>query len=331
MKAVLCSEHGGAEVLHIGDVAQPLPGAGQVLVRVAATSVNRPDIVQREGNYPPPEGDSEILGLEVAGIIDEVGQGVSGWSVGDRVMTLVGGGGYAEFAVAWADHLLPIPESMSFEEAACVCETYITAYLNVFMIAGLKDGDSVLLHGGGGGVNTAAVQLCKALTPTVRVIVTASPGKVERVRALGADRVIDYQAQDFAEDIRDYTARQGVQVILDHIGAAYLASNMKALAVGGRLVIIGVTRGVKAELNLALMMVKRQQIIGSVLRSRPVSEKAAIVAAFARDVLPLLAQRQCVPLIHRVYGLDDVAQAHRDMEASRHFGKLVLSLQGGAG
>jgi NADPH2:quinone reductase len=330
LKAVLINEFGTAEVLQIGDAARPSPGAGQVLIKVAATSVNRPDIVQREGNYPPPAGDSEILGLEVAGTIEEIGQQVSGWSVGDRVMSLVGGGGYAEFAVAYAEHLLPMPESMSFEEAACVCETYITAYLNVFMIAGLQDGDSVLLHGGGGGVNTAALQLCKALTPNTRVIVTASPGKRERVQALGADRVIDYQAQDFAEEIRDYTGNQGVQVILDHIGAAYLASNMKSLAVGGRLVIIGVTSGIKAELNLALMMVKRQQIIGSVLRSRPVTEKAAIVAEFARVVLPLLAQRKIVPLVYKVYALHDVARAHREMEASTHFGKIVLSLQPGA-
>jgi len=331
LKAVLISEFGGADVLHIGEASRPSPGPGQVLVKVVATSVNRPDIVQREGNYPPPPGDSEILGLEVAGTIDEIGPGVGGWSVGDRVMTLVGGGGYAEFAVAWSDHLMPIPESMSFEEAACVSETYITAYLNVFMIGGLKDGDNVLLHGGGGGVNTAAIQLCKALTPDARVMVTASPGKVERVKALGADRVIDYTSQDFAEEIRGCTDKQGVQVILDHIGAAYLASNMKSLAVGGRLVIIGVTSGIKAELNLALMMVKRQQIIGSVLRSRPVPEKAAIVAEFSRVVLPLLAQRKLVPLIHHMYALDDVARAHRDMESSAHFGKIVLSLQGAAG
>jgi len=328
LKAVLCSEPGGAEVLRIGEVAQPSPGAGQVLVRVIATSVNRPDIVQREGNYPPPEGDSEILGLEVAGTIEQIGEAVTGWSVGDRIMTLVGGGGYAEFAVAYADHLMPIPESMSFEEAACVCETYITAYLNVFMIGGLQDGDSVMLHGGGGGVNTAAVQLCRALITDVRIIVTASPAKLERVKALGVDHVIGYKTQDFAEEVRRYTDRRGVQVILDHIGAAYLASNMKSLAVGGRLVVIGVTGGIKAELNLALMMVKRQQIIGSVLRSRPVSEKAAIVAGFSKVVLPLLAQREIVPLVYKVYALDDVARAQRDMEASAHFGKIVLSVQG---
>lgn len=326
MKAVLIDEFGGADVLHIGEAEKPTPGEDQVLVEVAATSVNGPDLVQREGRYPPPKGDSEILGLEVAGTIAGLGRGVSGWSVGDRVMSLVGGGGYGEYAVAYADHLIPIPESMSFEEAACVCETYITAYLNVFMIGGLEDGDSVLLHGGGGGVNTAAIQLCKALTPSAKVIVTASPGKVDRVKALGADLVVDYRSQDFAEEVGRFTGKKGVQVVLDHIGAAYLASNMKSLAVGGKLVIIGVNSGIKAELNLALMMVKRQQIVGSVLRPRPVPEKAAIVAEFTRSVLPLLGSRKILPLIHKVYGLAEAAQAHREMEASTHFGKIVLSV-----
>jgi len=326
MKAVLIDKFGGADVLRVGEAERPVPGHGQVLVEVAATSVNRPDIVQREGKYPPPKGDSEFLGLEVAGTVRELGAGVDHWSVGDRVMGLVGGGGYAEYAVAYADHLMRIPESMSFEEAACICEASITAYLNIFMLGGLEDGDDILLHGGGGGVNTAAIQLCKTLTPTTKVLVTASPGKLKRVAALGADLIIDYRSQDFAEEVQRVTAGRGVQVILDHIGAAYLASNMKSLAVGGRLVIIGVTSGIKAELNLALMMVKRQQVIGSVLRSRSVPEKAAIIAKFSHRVRPLLAERKVVPLIHKVYRLDDVVQAHREMEASAHFGKIVLSL-----
>jgi NADPH:quinone reductase-like Zn-dependent oxidoreductase len=241
-------------------------------------------------------------------------------------MSLVGGGGYAEFAVAHADHLIPIPKSMSFEEAACVCETYITAYLNLFRIGGLADGDGVLLHGGGGGVNTAAIQLCRALTPSAWVVVTASAGKIDRVKDLGADLVVDYRSEDFAEEISTRTEGKGVQVILDHVGAAYLSANLRSLAVGGRLLIIGVTGGIKAELNLARMMVKRQQIIGSVLRSRPIAEKAAIVSAFTADVLPLLAEREVVPLIHKIYGLDQVDRAHLDMEASAHFGKIVLTL-----
>jgi len=324
MKAVLLDEFGGPERLRIGDLDIPEPGRDQVRVRVAATSVNRPDIVQREGNYPPPKGESEILGLEVAGVIDAVGPGVSGWSRGDRVMTLVGGGGYAEYALAYADHLLPVPDSMTDAEAACVCETYITAYLNVFRLGGLRDGGRVLLHGGGGGVNTAAIQLCRTLTPAARIMVTASSGKLERVRELGAQLVIDYRDQDFAEAVREYTERAGADVILDHIGAKYLAQNMKSLAVGGTLVIIGVMGGVKAELNLALMMVKRQRIIGSVLRSRPRAEKAEIIAAFREAVLPLLAAREIVPLVHAQLPLNDVRRAHEMMEAGEHFGKIVL-------
>src|SRR5210317_1959370 len=192
MKAVLMDEFGGLEVLKVGETAKPSPKEGEVLVKVVATSINRPDLVQRAGNYPPPPGDSEILGLEVSGTIEEIGPGVEGWQVGERVISLVGGGSYAEYAAAYASHLMPIPESMSFEEAACVCESYITAFLNVFLIGGLKDGETVLLHGGGGGVNTAGIQLCKALRPNSKIIVTAHPSKMERVSDLGADLVINY-------------------------------------------------------------------------------------------------------------------------------------------
>ncbi len=325
MKAVLLEGFGGPEVLALGEVERPSPGQEQVLIRVAATSVNRPDIVQRQGNYPAPKGDSEVLGLEVAGTIESLGPGVEGWREGDRVMALVGGGGYAEFAVAHAGHVMAIPPSMCFEQAACVCETYLTAYLNLFRIGGLRDGDSVLLHGGGGGVNTAAIQLCRALTPNAQVIVTASPAKLERVLALGADKVIDYRNQDFAEQVRIHTEKRGVQVILDHIGAPYLADNLKSLAVGGRLVVIGVMGGGKAEVNLALMMVKRQQIIGSVLRARPIQEKSDIIRDFSETVLPRMAEGGIVPLVDRVFALDQVADAHRRMEHSAHFGKIVLT------
>jgi len=327
LKAVLLSGFGGLDVLRVGEAPRPVPGDGQVLVKVAATTVNRPDLVQREGKYPPPPGDSEILGLEVAGTIEALGPGVSGWEVGDRVLSLVGGGAYAEFAVAYAGHLMRIPASMSFEEAACVCESSITAFLNVFMIGGLKDGNTAILHGGGGGVNTAAIQLCKALAPKARLIVTASPQKAERVKQLGADLVIDYTTTpDFSEVVKEFTAKKGVDVILDHIGAKYLAPNMSSLGYAGRLVIIGVTSGIKAELNLALMMVKRQQIIGSVLRSRPVADKSAIVAEFTRTALPKFADRTIVPRVERVFALDQVVEAHRMMEEDRHFGKIVLKI-----
>ena len=327
MKAVLLEGFGGVDVLKVGEVERPKPGEGQVLVKVVATSINRPDLVQREGKYPPPPGDSEILGLEVAGVIEELGPGVTGWQLGERVMTLVGGGGYAEYAVAYAGHLMRIPASMSFEEAACVCESYITAFLNVFMIGGLKDNNSVILHGGGGGVNTAGIQLCKALVPNTRIIVTANPAKMERVKGLGADLVIDFtQTPDFSDAVKEFTNKKGVDVILDHVGAKYLAPNMNSLAYAGRLVLIGVISGIKAELNLALMMVKRQQIIGSVLRSRPVKDKGEIVAEFTRTALPKFADRTIVPIIEKVFPIDQVVEAHRMMEEDKHFGKIVLKI-----
>ena len=327
MKAVLLEGFGGLEVLKAGEAEMPKPAADQVLVKVRATSINRPDLVQREGKYPPPAGDSEILGLEVAGVITELGANVTGWKVGDRVISLVGGGGYAEYAVAYASHLMAIPESMSFEEAACVCESYITAFLNIFMIGGLKDGNTVIIHGGGGGVANAGIQLVKALTPNARIIATAHPSKMERVKELGADLVIDYtQTPDFSEAVKEFTNKKGVDVILDHVGAKYLAPNMNALGYAGRLVIIGVISGIKAELNLALMMVKRQQIIGSVLRSRPVKDKGEIVAEFTRTALPKFADRTIVPIVEKVFPLDQVKEAHRMMEEDRHFGKIVLSI-----
>ncbi|GFO60302.1 NADPH:quinone oxidoreductase [Geomonas silvestris] len=325
MKAVLMEGFGGIEVLKCGEAETPVPKENEVLVRVHATSINRPDLVQREGKYPPPPGDSEILGLEVAGTVEALGPGVTGWQVGDRVMSLVGGGGYAEYAVAYANHLMRIPESMSFEEAACVCESYITAFLNVFMIGELKDGQTAILHGGGGGVNTAAIQLCKALTPNAKLIVTASPEKMDRVKALGADLVINFkETPDFSEVVKEFTNKKGVDVILDHVGAKYLAPNMSSLGYKGKLVSIGVISGIKAELNLALMMVKRQSIIGSVLRSRPVSEKGEIVAEFVRRAIPKFADRSIVPIIEKVFPIEEVAAAHGMMEADKHFGKIVL-------
>lgn len=327
MKAVLMEGFGGVEVLKIGEAQKPAPKENEVLVRVHATSINRPDLVQREGKYPPPAGDSEILGLEVAGVIEELGAAVTGWKVGDRVITLVGGGGYAEYAVAYGNHLMAIPESLSFEEAACICESYITAFLNVFMIGGLQDGETALLHGGGGGVNTAAIQLCKALVPNSKLIVTASPEKIARVKELGADHVINFrETPDFTEIVKEITGKKGVDVILDHVGAKYLAPNMNSLGYKGRLVVIGVISGIKAELNLALMMVKRQQIIGSVLRSRPVSEKGEIVAEFVRRAMPKFADRTIVPIIEKAFPLDQVADAHRMMEEDKHFGKIVLKV-----
>ena len=334
MKAILLKKFGGPEMMVYGEAERPRPGAGQILIKVAATSVNRPDLMQREGNYAPPKGESEILGLEAAGTVAAVGDNVTRWQVGDRVMALLGGGGYAEYASAHADHAMAIPPGMDDHQAACVCETYLTAYLNIFMLAGLENHGTVLLHGGGGGVNTAAIQLCRQLTPRSTVIVTASEKKVERVKQLGADEVINYQRESFADRVRALTDKRGADkrgadVILDHIGGPYLAPNLKCLAVGGTLMLIGVLGGHKveaADFNLALIMVKRQRIIGSVLRSRPLAEKSAIIAKFAEAVLPLMADGTITPLISEVYPLEKAADAHRAMEASSHFGKIVLAV-----
>jgi len=330
MKAVIIDEFGGVDVLKVGEIDQPTPKAGEVLVKVVATSINRPDLVQRAGNYPPPPGDSEILGLEVSGTIAELGEGVTGWDIGDRVISLVGGGSYAEYAVAYASHLMRIPDSVNFEEAACICESYITAFLNVFMLGDLQDGQTAILHGGGGGVNTAAVQLAKALTPNAKLIVTAHPSKIERVKKLGVDLVIDFtETPDFTDAVKEFTAKKGVNVILDHVGAKYLKPNMNSLGYTGKLVIIGIISGIKAELNLALMMVKRQQIIGSVLRSRPVAEKGDIITEFTRRALPKFADRSIVPIIEKVFTIDQIVAAHSMMEDDKHFGKIVLKITEG--
>lgn len=326
MKAVVLDGFGGPEVIKIDDIPVPEPGSGQVRVRVMATSVNRADTVQRKGNYPPPPGESDVLGLEVAGVVDQVGSGVAGWRPGDRVLGLVAGGGYAAYALAYDGHLMAIPEGISFEEAAAISEVYITAFLNLFLIGQAEEGGTVLLHGGGGGVNTAGIQLVRSLLNDCRIVVTASTGKVERVRQLGADLVIDYRQQDFAEEVSRFTQGVGVNVILDHIGASYLSKNQASLAIGGRLVVIGLMGGASGELNLGRMMVKRQRIIGSVLRALPVAEKAAITAEFVKRVMPHIENRRIVPLIHEVLPLEEVAKAHTMMESSRHFGKIVLKV-----
>ena len=326
MKAVRLDGHGGAEVLRIGEAGIPEPGPGQVLIRIAASSINRPDIIQRQGHYPPPPGESEIPGLECAGTIEAVGPGVEYPTTGDPVLALLGGGGYAEYAVAHAAHTMPLPESMSFAAAACIAETFITAWLNVFELGGLADGQKVLIHGASGGVGTAAVQLVRELCPGSIVFVTASASKHNRLLQLGADQALDYRSGVFATVIREATNGTGVDVILDHIGGANLDQNLRALATGGRLVIIGIMGGADAQLNLGRLMVKRQQIIGSVLRPRSVAEKAAIVERFSERVLPLFASGRIAPVIDSHFSLESVADAHQRMEAGEHFGKIVLDV-----
>jgi NADPH2:quinone reductase len=328
MKAITLRDFGGPDMMQYSDIDTPTPGAGQLLIRVHASSVNRPDVIQRQGNYPPPPGDSEVLGLEVAGIVESGGDGTTRFNPGDRVVALVGGGGYAEYAVALENHTMALAESISFEQAACICETYITAYLNLFLLGELQGKKSVLIHGGGGGVATSAIQLCRALTPDTQILVTASTGKIERVARQGANHVIDYREQVFADEIRRITDKRGVDVILDHIGAKYLQDNMKSLALAGTLMLIGVMGGIKAELNLATMMVKRQRIIGSVLRSRPVAEKAAIIAKFEASVMPLIASGEITPLVDTTFPLAEAAAAHTMMEQGGHFGKIVLTMPG---
>lgn len=325
MKAIVLTGPGGPDVMQLSDVERPDPGPGQLLIEVAATSVNRPDIIQREGHYPPPAGESEILGLEAAGRVRALGEGVHGPEPGARVTALLSGGGYGEYALAYAGHVMPIPDWMTFEHAACIPEAYITAFQNVILNAGLRDGETVLLHGGGGGVNTAAIQICRALTPASTIIVTASTGKLERVRESGAHHVIDYRQQNIAESVKQLTSGHGADVILDHIGGPYLAANLKALAVGGRLALIGTLGGRTAEIDLMRVLVKRQTIIGSVLRSRSIEEKSAIIEKFTAAVMPHFST-DMLPIIDCVLPLRQAADAHTRMEKSAHFGKIVLEV-----
>jgi putative PIG3 family NAD(P)H quinone oxidoreductase len=326
MRAVVLEGFGGPEVLRLGDAPRPRPGPGQVLIRVAATSVNRADLQQRSGNYPPPPGESEILGLEVAGIIAELGPGVTGWRAGDRVMTLVGGGGYADHALAPASTLLPVPDGLDLVQAAAITEVWITAYLNVFREAGLQPGETLLVHGGASGVGTASIQLAKALGPAPVIVTVGSADKADACRALGADHAILYKDEDFSARVLEITGKRGANVILDHIGARYLEPNLACLALYGRLVIIGLLGGPKAELNIGRLMVKRQRIIGSVLRARPVEEKARITAAFREQLLPRFATGELSPVIHAVLPLEQAREAHELMAANANTGKLVLQV-----
>lgn len=314
---------GDESVLRIGEAAEPPLAVGAVRIRVVATAVNRADLLQRQGMYPPPPGASPILGLECAGTIREIAADVAGWRVGDRAMALLSGGGYAEEVVVDAGSLLPVPTSLSLEEAAGVPEVFLTAYLNLFELGGLGAGGAALVHGGGSGVGTAAIQLCKAAG--ARVFVTAgSDAKCQRCRELGADLAVNYRSDSFADRVQDATDGRGVDVVLDPIGASYLADNLKSLAVGGRLVVIGLMGGAKAEVSLAALLARRLSVIGSTLRSRPVAEKAAIVAGFQRRFGADLEAGRIRPVIDRILPLEAVADAHRAMKASEHFGKIVL-------
>ncbi|MFG2093194.1 NAD(P)H-quinone oxidoreductase [Streptomyces sp. NPDC048612] len=325
MRAITIPEPGGPEALVWADVPDPQPAEGEVLVEVAASAVNRADLLQRQGFYDPPPGSSRYPGLECAGRISALGPGVHGWAVGDEVCALLAGGGYAEKVAVPAGQLLPVPAGVDLVTAAALPEVTCTVWSNVFMIAHLRPGETLLVHGGASGIGTMAIQLAKAVG--ARVAVTAGgPEKLARCAELGADILIDYREQDFVQEIRKATDGKGADVILDIIGAKYLQRNVKALAVSGRLAIIGLQGGVKAEVNLAALMAKRAAITGAGLRARPLNEKAAIVAAVREHVWPLIANGQVRPIVDRTIAMADAAEAHRVVDASAHVGKVVLTV-----
>ena len=323
MKAVTIPEPGGPDALVLDDVPEPMPGPGEVVVDVVAAGVNRADVMQRQGHYNPPPGSSAYPGLEVSGRIGRLGDGVEGWSVGDEVCALLTGGGYAEKVTVPVGQLMPIPSGVSLEDAAGLPEVTCTVWSNVFMTANLQPGEVLLVHGGGSGIGTMAVQLGREVG--ARVAVTAgSPEKLEVCRGLGASILVNYRSDDFAEVVRAATDGHGADVILDNIGAKYLAPNVKLLAENGRLVVIGLQGGRSGEIDLGAMLAKRCALIATTLRGRPAAEKATIVAAVREHVWPLVADGRVRPVVHARYPLAEAAQAHLEMEASTHVGKLVL-------
>ncbi|MFD0267184.1 NAD(P)H-quinone oxidoreductase [Streptomyces sp. NPDC127106] len=325
MHAISIEQPGGPEALVWAEAPDPVPGEGEVLVDVAASAVNRADVLQRQGFYNPPPGASPHPGLECSGRISAVGPGVSGWAVGDEVCALLSGGGYAEQVAVPAGQLLPVPEGVDLVTAAALPEAACTVWSNLFMVAHVRPGETVLVHGGSSGIGTMAIQLAKAVGATVAVT-AGGPEKLARCKELGADILIDYREQDFVAEVRAATDGAGADVILDIIGAKYLARNVDALAVNGRLAVIGLQGGVKAELNLGSLLSKRAAIAGTTLRARPPAEKAAIVAAVREHVWPLVAAGRIRPVVHAVYPVREVAEAHRTMEASTHVGKLLLTM-----
>lgn len=318
-------EPGGPDAMVWAKVPDPVPGEGEVLVEVAATAVNRADLLQRQGFYNPPPGASAYPGLECSGRIVALGAGVAGWGIGDEVCALLAGGGYAEKVAVPVGQLLPIPKGLDLVTAAALPEVASTVWSNLFMVAHLHPGETVLLHGGASGIGTLAIQLAKAVG--ARVVVTAgSAEKLARCAELGADVGINYREQDFVAVVREVTGGAGVDVILDIMGAKYLQRNVDALAVNGRLVIIGLQGGVTGELNLATLLAKRAAVVATSLRPRPLAEKAAIVAAVREHVWPLIESGVVKPVVDRVLPLTEVADAHRVVEASEQVGKVVLQV-----
>ena len=326
MRAVTLPSYGGPEVLTIADVPDPVAGPGEVLIEVAATAVNRADLLQRQGFYHPPPGASLYPGLECSGTIRTLGAGVAGWSVGDEVCALLSGGGYAEQVTVPVGQLLPLPDRVSLVEAAALPEVACTVWSNVFQLAALQPGEVLLVHGGTSGIGTHAIQLAKRFG--ARVLCTVgSAAKATRAEELGAEKALLYKEVDFVEQVRALTDGRGADVVLDNMGAAYLSRNVDVLATGGRLVVIGLQGGGKAELDLGALLVKRAAVHATSLRSRPAEQKAAIVAAVLAGVWPAVEAGEVRPVVDRVVPLERVADAHRLLEASSHIGKVLLQVR----
>lgn len=327
MQAILIKEYGGPENLTLGEWPDPVPGSREILVKITAAGVNRADIQQREGKYPPPEGASPLLGLEMAGVVAGVGPGAGKWKEGDRVCGLLPGGGYAEYAVIQEDLALPVPEGISFTEAAALPEVFMTAFQAVNWIAKLKPGERILIHAGASGVGTAAIQLAREMG-AVEIIVTASKPKHDLCLSLGADYAVDYKNEDFAAAIRDRTEGRGVDVVIDFIAAPYFTRNLNVLRTDGRLVILAFLGGVKTEtVNLVPLLAKRLQINGTTLRSREIGYKIALAKDLYDFAWERFADGRMKPVIDAVFPLEDVAEAHRYMEGNKNSGKIVLKVQ----
>jgi len=323
VRAIVVTAPGGPEQLHIEERPDPIAREGEVVVRVAGAGINRADLLQRQGFYPPPPGSSDILGLEASGVVASVGRGAETHAEGDRVMLLVEGGGYAELVAVREAQVVRVPDNVDLIAAGGVPEVFITAHDALFTRGRLQDGESVLIHGGGGGVGTAAIQLARQ--HGCRVLATAgSAVKLARCLELGASAGIDYHAEDFVARTRELTEGRGADVVLDIMGASYLSRNIDAAATDGRIVVIGMQGGTQTDIDLGAMMRRRISLISTALRARPAAQKAAIVAAFAEDVLPALASGRMGPVVDRVLPLDDAAEAHRLMEAGAVIGKIVL-------
>jgi putative PIG3 family NAD(P)H quinone oxidoreductase len=325
MRAVIAPDPGGPEALRVTTLPDPVAGTGEVVIDVVAAGVNRADLLQREGRYPPPAGASSVLGMEVSGRIAEVGPEVDGLVVGDEVCALLAGGGYAERVSVPAGQVLPRPGGVDLVSAAALPEATCTVWSNLVTVAGLHAGEWLLVHGGSSGIGTTAIQIASALGAHVAVTV-GTEAKAARCLDLGADAAINYKGSDFVEDVDRITGGRGVDVVLDIVGADYLSRNIEVLATGGRLVIIGLQSGARAAIDLGVLLAKRASILSTTLRSRPLDQKAEIVASVRRSVWPMVADRRVVPVVDRVLPLDQAAEAHRLLAESGHVGKVLLTV-----